>query len=68
MKPIIKPTKKKSEAGYKTIYIKEELEKKIEEIAIECDTSFNNVVISFLEFGVENYKEDKEKEEDLIKE
>ena len=27
MKPLIKPTKKKTEAGYKTIYIKETLEK-----------------------------------------
>ena len=30
MKPIIKPTKKKTEAGYKTIYIKETLEKEID--------------------------------------
>lgn len=65
MKPLIKPTKKKTEAWYKTIYIKETLEKEIEKIATECNTSFNNVVISFLEYGVENYKETN-KEENLV--
>lgn len=44
-----KPTKKKVQAGYKTLYIKDELSEKINKLASENDTSFNNVVISILE-------------------
>ena len=41
-----KKTKKKVEAGYKTIYLRQNV---IEEIARENDTSFNNVVVSMIE-------------------
>ena len=44
-----KPTKRKVQAEYKTLYIKDELSEKINEIASVNDTSFNNVVISILE-------------------
>lgn len=44
-----KPTKQKVQAGYKTLYIKNELAEKINKLAAENDTSFNNVVISILE-------------------
>ena len=44
-----KPTKNKIAAGYKTLYIKNELIEKINKLAAENDTSFNNVVISILE-------------------
>lgn len=44
-----KPTKKKVEAGYKSLYIKNELAEKISKLASEYDTSFNNIVISILE-------------------
>lgn len=44
-----KPTKKKVEAGYKTLYIKDELSEKITALAKEHNTSFNNIVISILE-------------------
>ena len=43
------PTKKKVQASYKTLYIKDELVEKIEELAKEHNTSFNNIVISILE-------------------
>lgn len=49
-----KPTKKKIQASYKTLYIKDDLVKKIEELAKEHDTSFNNIVISILEDFFEN--------------
>ncbi len=49
-----KPTKKKVQAGYKTLYIKDELAEKINKIAVENETSFNNVVISILENFFEN--------------
>ena len=45
----IKKTRQKEERVYKTIYIKENLEKAIDAIAAENHTSFNNVVVSILE-------------------
>lgn len=45
----LKDTKKKDPAIYKTLYIKQSLADKIEKIAEENKTSFNNVVISMIE-------------------
>ncbi len=45
----IKNTKKKENAIYKTLYIKEALVKEIDKIAKENNTSFNNVIISMIE-------------------
>lgn len=42
-------TKKKVKAGYKTLYIEEDLAEKINNLAKKHDTSFNNIVISILE-------------------
>ena len=50
MKFVPKNTKKKENSLYKSLYIKEDLVKKIEEIAKENNTSFNNVIISMIEF------------------
>ncbi len=47
---IPKDTKKKESSVYKSLYIKEELSKKIEEIAKANNTSYNNVIISMIEF------------------
>lgn len=44
-----KSTKKKVQAGYKTLYITDELSDKISELAKKHDTSFNNIVISIIE-------------------
>lgn len=44
-----KPTKQKVKAGYKTLYISDELVEKLSKIAQDNDTSFNNVVISIIE-------------------
>lgn len=49
MKFELKKTKDKEEACYKTIYIKQTLVNKINQIASDNDTSFNNVVISMIE-------------------
>ena len=46
---VIKKTKQKEPASYKSLYIKEKLVKEIERIAKENNTSFNNVVISMIE-------------------
>ena len=44
-----KKTKKKVEAGYKTIYLRQNVIEEIEKIARENDTSFNNVVVGMIE-------------------
>lgn len=44
-----KPTKQKVQTEYKSLYIKTKLVEKINKLAVENDTSFNNVVISILE-------------------
>ncbi len=44
-----KKTKKKVEARYKTIYLRQTLIDALENIAKENDTSFNNVVVSMIE-------------------
>ena len=45
----IKATQKKEPSIYKTLYIKRSLADRIEQIARDNDTSFNNVVISMIE-------------------
>ena len=45
----IKPTKQKVKAGYKTLYISDDLAEKVNKMAIDNETSFNNVIISILE-------------------
>lgn len=45
----IKSTKNKEPAVYKTLYLKRSLAERLEEIAGENKTSFNNVVISMIE-------------------
>ena len=46
---VVKKTREKESSLYNSLYIKEELVKKIEKIARDNDTSFNNVVISRIE-------------------
>lgn len=45
-----KNTKKKENSVYKSLYLKENLVKKVEEIAKINNTSFNNVIVSMIEF------------------
>ena len=45
----IKDTKRKEPASYKSLYLKDNLIKEIEIIAIENNTSFNNVIASMIE-------------------
>lgn len=49
-----KETKKKVEAGYKTIYLRQTLIDKINRIAQENSTSFNNVVVSMIKRCLED--------------
>lgn len=48
-----KKTKRKVQAGYKSLYLSQELIEKINRIAKENDTSFNNVVVSMIEHCLE---------------
>ena len=50
MKFVPKNTKFKEVSVYKTLYLKENLVKELEKIAKENDTSFNNVVVSMIEY------------------
>ena len=59
MKFVPKNTKKKENSVYKSLYLKEELVKKIEEIAKDNDTSFNNVIVSMIEFCLYDDKDKK---------
>ncbi len=52
-----KQTRQKVEAGYKTIYLRQSLIDKIDQIAKENSTSFNNVVVSMIEKCLEDDKE-----------
>lgn len=52
-----KDTKKKVKAGYKTLYITDELSEKVSNLAKKHETSFNNIVISIIE---EFFKENEE--------
>ena len=45
----LKKTKEKELSVYKSLYIKEDLAKKVEKIAKDNETSFNNVIISMIE-------------------
>ncbi len=44
-----RPTRQKVQVCYKTIYIKDELTYKLNQLATKYNTSFNNIVISILE-------------------
>ena len=45
----IKKTKQKKETIYKTLYLPNALADRIQKIADDNDTSFNNVVVSMIE-------------------
>ncbi len=52
-----KKTQHKVKSGYKTIYLPQILIDEIEKIAKENTTSFNNVVVSMIEYCLEENKE-----------
>ena len=56
-----KNNKKKESSVYKSLYIKEDLSKKIEEIAKINNTSYNNVIISMIEFCLLDEKDKNNK-------
>lgn len=50
MKFVPKSTKYKEVSVYKTLYLKDNIVKEIEKIAKDNNTSFNNVVVSMIEY------------------
>lgn len=55
-----KKTRQKVDAGYKTIYLRQSLIDKIDQIAKDNSTSFNNVVVSMIEKCLEDNRDDSE--------
>ena len=55
-----KRTRNKVEAGYKSLYLRQNLIDEIEKIAQENDTSFNNVVVSMIEQCLEDIRKEGE--------
>jgi len=55
---ILKPTRKKADATYKTIYLPQEVNDAIVAIAKTNNTSFNNVVVSMIEYCLNEPEED----------
>ena len=53
----LKNTKQKVKSSYKTLYISDDLVEKINEIAKNNSTSFNNVVISMIESCLDEKEE-----------
>lgn len=49
----IKKTKEKVQSINKSLYIKKDLVEKLNKLAAENNTSFNNVVISMIEYCLE---------------
>lgn len=47
-------SKKKVNACYKTLYIRNETIERINQIAKENNTSFNNVIISMINYCIDN--------------
>ena len=52
-----KKTRKKVEAGYKTIYLRQSVIDAVEKISKDNQTSFNNVVVSMIERCLEEERE-----------
>lgn len=57
----MKPTRKKVPSVYKSLYINEQLAERVEQMAKENETSFNNVVISMIEHCLAENEEEKRK-------
>ena len=56
-----RPTNKKTESVYKTIYLSKTLADRVDAIAQENNTSFNNVVVSMIEHCLTEDAEEGEK-------
>jgi len=52
--------KNKVEASYKTIYLKNDLIEKLDKIANDNNTSFNNVVVNMIEYCINGDEDSKE--------
>ncbi len=52
-----KKTKNKVTSVYKTLYISEALVKEVDRLAGESGTSFNNIVVSMIEYCLDENKQ-----------
>lgn len=60
---VVKETRQKNPANYKSLYIKDSLLKEVDKVADKCNTSFNNVVISMIEACIYGSGEEEQKKE-----
>ena len=56
MKWKLKSTKEKVKCSYKTLYISESIVERIDGIAKENNTSFNNIIVSMIEHCLNDKK------------
>ena len=63
----IRDTKNKANARYKTIYLSLDTIKKIDAIAAENNTSFNNIVVSMIEYCLEDEANKNSAKESLLR-
>ncbi len=61
---IVRQTRQKDPASYKSLYIKDSLLEEVEKIAEKCNTSFNNVVISMIEACICSNGENQKRKKD----
>ena len=62
---VVRQTRQKDPASYKSLYIKDSLLKEVEKIAEKNNTSFNNVVISMIEACIYGNGEGQEEEKKI---
>ncbi len=59
-----KKTRNKVESSYRTIYISDALREKVNALAQKNDTSFNNIVISMIEYCLNDLDADLSKKQE----
>jgi len=55
-----KPTKQKVVSNYKTIYLPQNIADAVTDIAACNHTSFNNVVVSMIEYCLEEFRQEQQ--------
>lgn len=58
-----KKTQKKVDAGYKSLYLHQDLIDEIDKLAAKHNTSFNNVVVSMIEQCLEEIRKEEESQQ-----
>ena len=57
-----KKTRGKTKSLYKTIYLSQSLAEQVEQMAAENETSFNNIVVSMIEYCIDEQGKTKDRQ------